>query len=73
MMGEDIDGTTSRKASGGGVRHLAPELIEHDDALGTANSDAYSFAMLILECITEKTLLFDPQVHGWVSKKRCPP
>ena len=51
---ESTEGTISRTTSGGAVRYLAPELIDIDDGLATADSDTYSFAMLILECITEK-------------------
>ena len=39
--------------SGGHVRYIAPEHIEGSDVPATTHSDTYSFAMLILECITE--------------------
>ena len=35
------------------MRYAAPELIEHNDFRATKSSDTYSFALLILECITE--------------------
>ena len=59
------------------ARYSAPELIE-GDVPATMNSDTYSFAMLIVECIAEKIpfshLSSDGAViHLRISKRRCPP
>jgi len=65
---------------GGGdiVRYLAPELIETNNAPATTHSDTYSFAMLILECITEEVPFFKLRrsaavIHARLSKKQSPP
>ena len=48
------ESATSGTASAGIVRYSAPELIGNYDSLATTNSNTYSFAMLIFECITEQ-------------------
>ena len=73
--------STKTVPSGDGVRYRAIELIEHanDDGVpATMDSDTYSFAMLILECITEKVPFSDISreaavLHARVSKRRTPP
>ena len=48
---------TNAKAHSGrsdDVRYWAPELIERNDGSATTESDTFSFAMMILECITEE-------------------
>ena len=65
-------------SSGDTVRYSAPELIESNNVSATTHSDAYSFAMLILECITEEVpfsnLSRDAAViHARISKRQCPP
>ena len=77
-MEEGTESTVSKTASGDIVRYGAPELIETYNACGTKASDAYSFAMLILECITEKKpfhhLTRDAAVvHVRIDKKVDPP
>jgi len=52
---ESTKDTTLRAVSGGIVRYLSPELLTNDKTLPTMDSDVYSFAMLMLECITEET------------------
>jgi hypothetical protein len=58
------------------VRYTAPEVMENGKIFATAYSDTYSFAMLVLECITEKVpfsnVSEDTEVIR-VSKKECPP
>ena len=61
-----------------GVRHLAPERIEDSNTPATMQSDAYSFAMLILECVTEKApfsnIVRDGAViYARIGKKQIPP
>ena len=77
---EEINENTISKtvSSGDVVRYSAPELIENNNVLATMNSDTYSFAMLILECITEEvpfsSLTRDASViHARISKKQDPP
>ena len=48
------DSNTKTTSSGDAVRYSAPELIENSNGSPTTHSDTYSFAMLILECITEE-------------------
>jgi len=73
------EGTISKTVSSGGVvRYLAIELIEDPSGRATMNSDTYSFAMLILECITEEVpfsgLSRDQAVvHARVAKRQSPP
>jgi len=63
--------------AGGYVRYMAPELIEDSSVPATTHSDTYSFAMLILECITERVpfsnIRRDTQViHAKTTKKQFP-
>ena len=59
------------------VRYAAPELIECNNFSATTQSDTYSFAMLIFECITEAPP-FDnlhrdaAVVHARITKKIRP-
>ena len=78
IVQESAEITISKTASGDALRYLAPELIENNNASATTESDTYSFAMLILECITEKVpfngLTRDAAViHTRITKKQCPP
>jgi serine/threonine protein kinase len=60
------------------VRYAAPELIEYNNfSIATTHSDTYSFALLILECITEVHPFSDiPRdatvIHSIISKKQSP-
>ncbi|KAF9783675.1 kinase-like domain-containing protein [Thelephora terrestris] len=59
------------------IRYAAPELIKHNDFSITKYSDTYSFALLILECITEvppfSNIAGDAAViHARISKEQCP-
>ena len=54
IVEDSVEGTIRRTGSGGSVGYLAPELVGNENTLATINSDTYSFAMLILECVTEK-------------------
>ena len=54
MVESDSDEITATKTGAFTVtRYAAPELIEHNDGRVTTYSDTFSFAMLMLECITE--------------------
>lgn len=60
------------------LRYLAPELIEGGNVPPTTNSDAYSFAMLMLECIAEKIPFSDcppdiEAIRDRILGGRCPP
>ena len=67
--------------SGGDVRYIATEHIgDVGDVVvpATKHSDTFSFAMLILECITEEapfsSLVRDAAVlHARTTKGQCPP
>ena len=64
--------------SGEDVRYSALELIENYNISATTQSDTYSFAMLILECITEEVpfshLSHDAAViQARIGRKQCPP
>ena len=78
-MEEINESTTSRTVSSADiVRYAAPELIENSNVLATTHSDTYSFAMLILECITEEVPFSNISrdaavIHARISKKQCPP
>lgn len=78
-MEEASENTVSRTVSSGDVvRYAAPELIENTNAPATKDSDTYSFAMLILECITEETPFHNlPRdaavIHARISKRQFPP
>lgn len=65
-------------SSGHIVRYAAPELIETNDAPATTHSDTYSFALLVLECITEEKpfshISRDAAVlHARIQKRQLPP
>ena len=77
---EDItEGTISKTgATGDVVRYSAPELIENNNVSATAQSDTYSFAMLVLECITEDVPFPNKSrdaavIHERITKRLCPP
>ena len=60
------------------VRYAAPELLENNNFSATKECDTYSFAMLMIECITENapfsTIAHDAAViHARISKRQCPP
>jgi len=70
--------TPPAPAFGGILRYAAPELIENRKVYATRNSDTYSFAMLILECFTEKIPFYEHSrdaavIHARISKRQCPP
>lgn len=76
---EEVTESTATKtgASGDAVRYSAIELIEGNNVSATKHSDTYSFAMLMLECITEEmpfsNLSRDAAViHARISKRQCP-
>ena len=59
------------------VRYAAPELIVHKDFCATTSSDTYSFALLILECVTQvppfSDLKYDADlIYARVGNRRCP-
>jgi len=65
-------------SSGDNVRYAAPELIRINGAPATKHSDTYSFALLVLECITEEQpfphLDRDAAViHVRITKGQSPP
>lgn len=65
-------------ASTTAVRHAAPELLESVSFQATIHSDTYSFAMLIIECITEAAPFSDINrdaqvIHIRIGKKQSPP
>jgi hypothetical protein len=79
LVMEETDGNTVPKtvSSADMVRYAAPEVIENGDVFVTAQSDTYSFAMLILECITElppfSYIARDAAViHTRITKKQSP-
>ena len=78
-MGEIKEGTVSKTMSSStAVRYAAPELLESNDLQATMHSDTYSFAMLIIECVTEEAPFSnidrDAQViHIRIGKKQIPP
>ena len=60
------------------MRYSAPELIENNNIPATKSSDSYSFAMLILECFTEKVPFHEHSrdaavIHARISKRQFPP
>lgn len=64
-------------ATGDAVRYSAIELIEDSNASPTTHSDTYSFAMLVIECITEKVPFSDlpnndAVIHARVIRKQLP-
>lgn len=78
-MEDANENTVSKTVSSAAiVRYAAPEVIENNNVSATTYSDTYSFAMLILECITEEVpfsnIIRDAAViHARISKKQCPP
>ena len=78
MIASDSDEVTRSKTGSFTVtRYAAPELIEHNDGSITTHSDTFSFAMLILECITEvppfSNIASDAAVfHARISKGQIP-
>jgi len=73
-----MESTVSKTVSGDVVRYSAPELIENNNVPSTKGSDTYSFAMLILECFTEKIPFSDLSrdaavIHARIRKRQCPP
>ena len=80
IIGLEIAENTISKtmSSGDSVRRSAIELLEGSGVLPTMNSDTYSFAMLILECITEKAPYSDINrdatvIHVRLVKRHLPP
>ena len=76
-INEDIAEKSVSFGSSDAARYSAPEIIE-DNVSATFNSDTYSFAMLLLECITEEVpfshLHRDAAViHARISKRQFPP
>ena len=72
------ESSVSNRTSGEVVRYAAPELIENSNLRATTNSDVYSFAMLIHECITERIPFFEHTrdaavIHARIDKGQCPP
>ena len=60
------------------IRYSAPELAEASNVPPTTHSDIYSFAMLILQCITEKVPFFHLScdtavIHARFVKNQLPP
>ena len=60
------------------VRYAAPELLENNNFSATKECDTYSFAMLMVECITEdapfSSITHDAVViHARISKRQYPP
>ena len=75
---EGQSGNAKTVSSADIVRYAAPELIETDNFSATMESDTYSFAMLIVECITEdvpfSNITRDAAViHARINKKQRPP
>lgn len=79
IMGDIRGGTSSTSAPNRTfVRHAAPELIKDNQFRPTARCDTYSFAMLILECITEQMPFSNitreaKVIHAKISKNQRPP
>ena len=77
-MEEANDNTVSKTVSSAAiVRYAAPEVIENNNVLATEESDTYSFAMLMLECITELPPFFyiirdAAVIHRRIAKKQLP-
>ena len=60
------------------VRYAAPELLENNNFSATKECDTYSFAMLMVECVTEdapfSNITRDAAViHARINKRQCPP
>ena len=78
MIAEEENATTKTVPPRDVVRYAAIELIEGGDVPATMDSDTYSFAMLILECITEEVpfsgLRDDAKaLHARIAKRQFPP
>ena len=79
IMGDIRGGTSSTSAPNRTfVRHAAPELIKDPQFRPTTRCDTYSFAMLILECITEQMPFSNISreakvIHAKISKNQRPP
>jgi len=78
IVDESAEGTNSNEEPGEAVRYSAPELIENNDLHATMSSDTYSFAMLILECISEKIPFSDyfhdaAVLHARITRGEWPP
>ena len=78
IIEESVESTISKTVSGEVVRYSAPELIENHNVRGTKNSDTFSFAMLILECFTEKIPFYEHSrdaavIYARISKRQIPP
>ena len=77
-MEEANENTVSKTVSSAAiVRYAAPEVIENNNVLATEESDTYSFAMLMLECITELPPFFyitrdAAVIHTRITKKQLP-
>ena len=52
--GADVNSDTWSTDLSEWVRYTAPEVIEGNSVPTTMNSDTFSFAMTVLECITEE-------------------
>ena len=78
MVESDSDEITATKTGAFTVtRYAAPELIIHNDGRVTTYSDTFSFAMLILECITEAPPFFYIRndaavIHARIAKEQTP-
>ena len=74
IVDENTEGATPGNTPRGAVRYLAPELIEDSNTPVTTGSDTFSFGMLMLECVTEETPLFDlPSFDTRITKIQYPP
>ena len=72
------DKFSSTKSPAVDVRYAAPEVIIHNDFPATMSSDTYSFALLILECVTQTPPLSNLYrnaeiIHERIGKKKSPP
>ena len=78
ISGETNESVTSKTMpSRDNVRHDAPELMEMNCVSATKHSGTYLFAILMLECITEKVpfshIHRDAMViHARSNKRECP-
>lgn len=74
-MEECAENSVSRTIPGEAARYSAPELLENSNSHATNASDAYSFALLILECITEMIPFHEfsrdaAVIHARISKRQ---
>ena len=78
MVESDSDEITATKTGAFTVtRYAAPELIKYNDGRVTRYSDTFSFAMLMLECITEAPPFSDIRddfavMHARIAKQQTP-